>query len=186
MRFDEHPSGADHPSFKHGHNMANSPTYVSWQSMLRRVRGQHGYADRGITVDPRWQSFENFLADMGERPAGATIDRIDNDGPYAPDNCRWASNDIQFNNKTNSRHITYDGRTQTVAQWAREVGLSRGVLYNRIFLLRWDLKRALETPVSSAASPKVDDYCMGCELGWEEHPQFGRLLDQLDQADYDS
>jgi hypothetical protein len=134
-------------NFKHGHNMLNSPTYVSWQSMLRRVKGKRRYADRGVTVDPRWQSFENFLADMGERPEGTTIDRINNNGPYEPGNCRWASKDVQDNNRSTSRHVTYDGRTQTIAQWAREVGLSRGVLYNRIVLYGWDMKTALETRV---------------------------------------
>jgi hypothetical protein len=148
LKFDEHPAGADHASYKHGHNMLNSPTYVSWQAMRRRVKGQHRYADRGITIDPRWQSsFENFLADMGERPEGTTIDRIDNDGPYTAANCRWASKDVQDNNRENARHVTYDGRTQTVAQWAREVGLSRGVLYNRIVLYGWGVQRSLETPV---------------------------------------
>lgn len=140
-------------NFKHGHNMYNSPTYVSWQSMLRRVKNRHRYADRGITVDRRWHLFEEFLADMGERPEGTTLDRIDNDGPYTADNCRWASKETQDNNRENSRHITYDNRTQSIAQWAREVGLSRGVLYNRILILGWDVKRALETPARLSRNP---------------------------------
>ncbi|WP_280186032.1 MULTISPECIES: hypothetical protein [Nocardia] len=116
--------------------------------MRRRVLDNRPrYGGRGITIDPRWDSFENFLADMGERPAGTTLDRIDNDGPYSPDNCRWASNLTQGNNRANNRHITYRGRTQTIAEWAREVGLPRGVVYNRIMLLKWPVDRALTEPV---------------------------------------
>lgn len=133
---------------KHGHNTGNSPTYRSWNAMLKRCRNPNPwYSDRGITFDPRWQSFENFLVDMGERPQGCTLDRIDNDGPYSPENCRWATPVVQCNNKSNHQYVTHKGRTQTVAQWAREVGLPANVLGNRIVIYNWDVERALTTPV---------------------------------------
>ncbi len=130
------------------HGKTGSPTYLSWQSMHRRVADKRPrYGGRGITIDPRWNKFEHFLADMGERPDGTTLDRIDNDGPYSADNCRWATGITQGNNRGNNRWVTHLGRTQTIAQWAREAGLNDNVLYNRIVIYKWPIGRALTEPV---------------------------------------
>lgn len=92
-------------NFKHGHSTAGvSPTYTSWKAMWSRVRNpqkDHAerYIERGIDADPRWQCFETFLKDMGERPLGLELDRIDNSKGYWPDNCRWVTHKVNCNNK---------------------------------------------------------------------------------------
>lgn len=100
----------------HGHApRRRTPTYNTWQSMIQRCTNEKNpawvfYGGRGITVCARWDSFENFLADMGPRPEGMTLDRIDSNGSYEPGNCRWADWGTQVRNRRRSTYYDRDSR----------------------------------------------------------------------------
>lgn len=128
------------------HLMTNTPTYGTWRGMLERCsnpnnRHWHIYGAKGITVCQRWQKFENFLADMGERPEGKTLDRIDNSKGYNVDNCRWATSSEQSRNTERNVWIEWDGKLKVLKDWAREMGLTDSALSIRIE--RWGLERAM-------------------------------------------
>lgn len=124
------------------HGCGGTPEYKAWHAMLRRCLDKghpqfDGYGGRGITVCPTWQaSFETFHRDMGNRPTpNHSIDRIDNDGHYQPDNCRWATRKEQCNNRRkypSKTSITFDGRTMSQSDWACAIGVSRPVLCRRL------------------------------------------------------
>lgn len=116
--------------------------------MMGRCRDQGNtawerYGGRGISVCERWRTFDNFLADMGDPPPGMTLDRIDNMGNYSPDNCRWADIETQLNNRRNSHFLTYNGKTQTLAKWDRELGFSQGTIHNRLKYFGDDLDKVM-------------------------------------------
>lgn len=137
---------------KHGHCMKHSDTesstYRSWRAMLGRCRNQndkmyHRYGGRGISVCDRWLEFENFLADMPTKPTGATIERIDNDGDYCPDNCRWATRKEQNRNSTNNRVLEIYGQKKCVAEWCEISGVSQSVANARLNRLGWTEKESI-------------------------------------------
>jgi hypothetical protein len=104
------------------------------------------YGGRGIKVCERWQSFDNFLKDMGQPPIGHTLDRENNDGDYEPGNCRWATRRTQGNNTAVNHRIEYFGKTNTVTEAAREFGLAPRLVFER--LKRGDTpERALRTSI---------------------------------------
>lgn len=109
------------------------------------------YGGRGIKICARWSDkltgFENFLKDMGKRPNGCTLDRIDVNGDYCPENCRWATRKEQSRNQRNNTSVTYDGRQYTISELAQKNNLSPSVLYNRIMKYNWNLEHAVSTPV---------------------------------------
>jgi hypothetical protein len=119
------------------HGMRNSPTYKIWFCMRQRCRNpKHPafdhYGGRGIGIDPRWDDFATFLADMGERPPGMEIDRIDNDKGYSKENCRWATSVQNQNNRSNNHWLRYEGRSVTVAQASRLCGVKANTIYERL------------------------------------------------------
>ena len=137
------------------HGMTGSPTFTVWANMKERClnpnhNSYHRYGGRGIQICDRWlESFKNFYDDMGPMPSGMSLDRIDVDGNYEPGNCRWATSEEQANNRANNRVLEFDGRRQTVAQWAREIGVSKQALRYRI-LAGWSVEDALTTTIDHA------------------------------------
>ena len=111
--------------------------YVTWDSMKRRCQNPNfhqyrHYGGRGIKVCQRWQSFEHFYEDMGKRPEGMSLERIDNDKGYSPGNCRWADRKTQARNTRRNRNITVNGKTKCVAEWAEGLGLKADTVYGRL------------------------------------------------------
>lgn len=126
-------------------------TYKTWEAMIRRctMPSQQSYplyGGRGISVCERWLKFENFLADMGEKPAGMSIDRKDSAGNYEPENCRWATQKEQQRNRRGNRLLTHDGITATVAEWADRTGMKSAMIRSRIDDYGWSIERSLTTP----------------------------------------
>ena len=119
------------------HGQTHSPTHRSWSSMVVRctnpnVRGYDAYGGRGIRVCDRWRSFANFLADMGERPRGTTLDRIDVNGHYEPGNVRWATRKVNCRNRRSNVRITIGSETLTLAEWCERNGVPRDTARKRI------------------------------------------------------
>jgi len=136
---------------KHGHGKANniSKTYSSWLHMSDRCNNSnndsyHNYGGRGIKICERWADFENFLEDMGERPEGTTIDRIDVNGNYEPSNCRWATIKEQRNNKRGNQKYNYNGETLTISQLSEKYRIERAKLAYRL-KSGWPIEKALNT-----------------------------------------
>jgi len=133
------------------HGLSRTPTHNSWRGMIARCNDpKHDYyrlyGGRGISVCERWLQFDNFYFDMGEKPEGASLDRINNNGNYEPSNCRWATKKEQARNCSTNRLLQYKGRTQSLAAWADEIGMSLQVLRMRIFR-GWPTDIAIEKPV---------------------------------------
>lgn len=128
---------------KSTHNQTDSPTYKSWKGMHRRCYNSNykrypDYGGRGIGVCERWHSFENFLEDMGERPKGKTIDRIDPDGNYEPSNCRWATPEEQ---SRNIRGKGYYWRPDT-QKWGAQISLNGSHIHLGYFNREEDARQA--------------------------------------------
>jgi transcription elongation factor Elf1 len=134
------------------HGMKGTSEYNTWVRMRQRCENQtdksyKNYGGRGIRVCERWHKFENFLEDMGPRPRGRSIDRIDNDGDYTPDNCRWAASSAQNNNRRDNNYIFFRGQKKTLSQWAFALGINYHSLSSRLHKLGWTVERAFTTPV---------------------------------------
>lgn len=135
------------------HGQTRSKTYKSWAAMRGRCYRKKNkdywrYGARGVTVCQRWrESFENFLADMGERPDGCTLDRYpDRNSNYEPGNCRWATLEEQVNNRRTSLRITVFGETRMLGEWCKDFGIGRSTVAERL-ARGWSVEEALTAPV---------------------------------------
>src|SRR3990167_714899 len=148
----ERAAAAQH---RHGYTRRGhkAPEYVAWANIIGRCENPndghfHLYGARGIHICREWRaSFTAFLRDVGRRPSPRhSLDRIDNDGPYSPENCRWTTQKHQCNNTRRSHRVTFKGETHTVTQWAEIVGVQRQTLAHRL-RHGWAPDKALTVPV---------------------------------------
>lgn len=149
-------------TYKHGGRRRDRqhPLYNTWQHMRQRCHDPKSpsyqwYGAKGITVCDRWMSFECFLEDMEESffehvqeygKSNTSLDRKENDKGYSPDNCRWATWTEQSNNTSNNINLTFNGKTQSVAKWSRELNINYQTLIMRV-TRGWDVARVLTVPV---------------------------------------
>ena len=140
------------------HGMKGTKEYCAWSELKQRCYNKKepqykNYGARGIRVCDRWlNSFENFYADIGKAPAGYSIDRIDVNGNYCPENCRWADTETQQYNRRDTVKITFDGITETLLYWSKKTGLPTKILYSRIRCNKkikrpWSIEKILTTPI---------------------------------------
>ena len=136
------------------HGATDSRLYNIWTSMKARCETSKkqkfikDYQNRGIKICAEWHDFSVFQKWALENgyKNNLSIDRIDNNGNYCPENCRWADNFTQANNKRNNHWLTYNNKTQTIAQWSKELGMKYNALNERL-RKGWSVERALSTPI---------------------------------------
>lgn len=130
------------------HGNARRPIFIRWKAIISRTtnpkdKNYSRYGGRGINIDSRWLEFDNFLQDMGDPPSlQHSIERIDNNGPYSKENCRWATRKEQCLNRRTNRRLTAFGRTQTISEWAEETGLHFNCIDKRL-KRGWEPERAV-------------------------------------------
>jgi len=134
------------------HGLSKTPEYKIWEAMKRRCdnskdSGFARYGGRGIGYCEAWKRFEAFIADMGKRPSKtATLERVDNEADYGPNNCEWATRTQQANNRRSNHRLFHDGECLTLAQWSRRTGFPQRLLSRRI-QRGWEAGRALTQPI---------------------------------------
>lgn len=137
------------------HGLGNHPIYETWCHMKTRccnpnATGYENWGGRGITICDEWKEdfvqFYDWSITHGWRE-GLTIDRIDNDGPYSPDNCRWVTPKEQANNTRRNHILEFNGKRHTISEWSEITGIDRNVICKRITTLGWTEEKALTTPV---------------------------------------
>lgn len=149
------------------HGQTETPLHVRWKNMIQRTSDPNSssyanYGGRGITVCERWREpnglgFANFAADMGLAfREELTLDRIDFNGPYSPENCRWVTPTEQARNRRSNRLLTFQGQTKTLAEWADLTGLRSRAIWWRVFQGGWSVERALTVGADPSAQARED------------------------------
>jgi len=131
--------------------------YIVWKNMKARCRNSNRpdykyYGGRGIDVCSEWEDFGNFRkwAINNGYKKNLELDRIENDGDYCPENCRWVTHRENIKNSRNCRIITYDGKAQPLIDWAEEIGINAGTIRSRLDKLNWSVEEALTTPIGGS------------------------------------
>lgn len=157
--------------FKHGRS--HSAEHQTWARMLDRCYNEncpqfHRYGGRGIRVCSTWRkSFNAFFKDMGERPSRQhSLDRINNNGPYSPKNCRWATRGVQIGNRRNTVKVHFQGKRLTIREWSEITGIDASTIKHRLYA-GWPTKKALTLPVSAGRT--ADE---SLSTGWYKIPEY--------------
>lgn len=156
------------PNKVDGFNYSDKPEerrfYHTWQKMKARAKGvapahvNARYYDRGITLDQRWDSYLNFKSDMYEEYVKhtnkhgmmqTTLERIDNDKGYSPENCTWADRKTQALNRKQTKLFTFSGLSLTLSDWARKLDINRSTLAQRFYVLKWSIEKTLTFNIST-------------------------------------
>lgn len=150
------PNCKNYGNYKHG--KANTPIFRIWNQIIQRCRNPNHaffkrYGGRGIAVCERWQSFENFYTDMGDPPAGLTLERQNNNLGYGPDNCIWATRKAQARNRRTNRILTLNGESMCIAAWCDRLGFHQQTIETRLSR-GWSDERALTTPLIRGRSKR--------------------------------
>ena len=152
------PDAARENNSTHGYS-----THYLWNTYAKMIarcyapsdKSYKRYGARGIVVCERWrESFANFIADMGERPTGCSLDRVDNDGPYSPENCRWATITQQNTNTRQNHRITFGGEALTITEWAKRLNISERTIRSRL-RYGWPIDRVLSEEVNPYLFGKI-------------------------------
>jgi hypothetical protein len=145
--------GRHHPHKRLGWSKVYRSEYRAWESAKTRCynpksASYKNYGGRGIYMVDRWKpEFPNFIRDMGRKKPGESLDRIDTNGPYSPENCRWATPKQQLRNTRVNRYLTLGRKRMTLVEWAEHLGMHKCTIFSRIYLMGWSVKDALTMPV---------------------------------------
>lgn len=143
------------------HGLHGTREHNIWASMRQRCNDKnhkywHRYGGRGITVCARWDSFDNFLIDMGRCPSGKQLDRRDNNKGYSPENCRWVTAKEQQNNRSDTVWLEHNGKKQPLTTWAKELNLSPSLLRARMYR-GWRVPKLFQPPKHATQPGLLED-----------------------------